>query len=416
MLLDTSPASRFPLSLTSDDKSLIGKNARRMMMHLSIPIGDDLQQTLSLFEKIEARRGGLDMLGSSDASFRCLVESFPHILSLPLDTHLKPMMELLESIGIPKERMHAIFLLFPPILLCDSKDIERKVLSLKKFVAVDEDFGKIIQKYPWILSTSIQDNYKKIVSLCDMEKVAKASIDKAIRNWPHILGCSTSKLKLMFEQFGVLCVKHKKLGQVIAKSPQLLLRKPEDFLQVVSFLKDLGFDQETVGKILVRCPEIFAMSIEKTLRVKVEFLTSIGVSEDHLPRIIKKYPEFLVSDINKALLPRMEYLMEVGLSKREIVFMVRRFSPLLGYSVNEVLRPKYEFLVNIMEKPVKEVVDYPRYFSYSLEKKIKPRFWVLKGRNVECSLKDMLGKNDEEFATKFMDAGGMLVSSSPSQP
>lgn len=108
--------------------------------------------------------------------------------------------------------------------------------------------------------------------------------------------------------------------------------------------------------------------------------------------------------------------MEVGLSKREIVFMVRRFSPLLGYSVNEVLRPKYEFLVNIMEKPVKEVVDYPRYFSYSLEKKIKPRFWVLKGRNVECSLKDMLGKNDEEFAAKFMDAGGMLVSSSPSQP
>lgn len=73
---------------------------------------------------------------------------------------------------------------------------------------------------------------------------------------------------------------------------------------MVSFLKDLGFDQETVGKILVRCPEIFAMSIEKTLRVKVEFLTSIGVSEDHLPRIIKKYPEFLVSDINKALLPR----------------------------------------------------------------------------------------------------------------
>lgn len=69
-------------------------------------------------------------------------------------------------------------------------------------------------------------------------------------------------------------------------------------------MKDLGFDQETVGKILVRCPEIFAMSIEKTLRVKVEFLTSIGVSEDHLPRIIKKYPEFLVSDINKALLPR----------------------------------------------------------------------------------------------------------------
>lgn len=35
-----------------DGKRLVGKNARRMMMHLSIPIDEDLQQTLSLFEKV----------------------------------------------------------------------------------------------------------------------------------------------------------------------------------------------------------------------------------------------------------------------------------------------------------------------------------------------------------------------------
>ncbi|KAF5767055.1 putative transcription regulator mTERF family [Helianthus annuus] len=71
--------------------------------------------------------------------------------------------------------------------------------------------------------------------------------------------------------------------------------------------------------------------------------------------------------------------------------MVGRFSPLLGNSIEEVLRPKYEFLANAMQKPLEEVVEYPRYFSYSLEKKIKPRFWVIKGRNCECNLKDMLG-------------------------
>lgn len=98
----------------------------------------------------------------------------------------------------------------------------------------------------------------------------------------------------------------------------------------------------------------------------------------------------------------MKYLMKIGLSKKDVGFMVRRFSPLLGYSIEEVLRPKLEFLMNIMKKPVSEVVQYPRYFSYSLEKKIKPRYWVLKGRNMECSLRDMLGKNDEEFAAEFM--------------
>lgn len=36
----------------------------------------------------------------------------------------------------------------------------------------------------------------------------------------------------MVEHFDELGVKNKKLGQVIAKSPQLLLRKPQELLQV----------------------------------------------------------------------------------------------------------------------------------------------------------------------------------------
>lgn len=101
--------------------------------------------------------------------------------------------------------------------------------------------------------------------------------------------------------------------------------------------------------------------------------------------------------------------MKVGLSEKEIALMVCKFSPLLGYSIKEVLMPKLEFLVNSMKRPVRDVVHYPRYFSYSLEKKIKPRYRVLKGRNIECNLKDMLAKNDEEFAAAFMGVGKMLV-------
>lgn len=89
--------------------------------------------------------------------------------------------------------------------------------------------------------------------------------------------------------------------------------------------------------------------------------------------------------------------------------MVRRFSPLLGYSIDEVLRPKMEFLVNTMGRFVSDVVEYPRYFSYSLEKRIKPRYWVLKSRNIDISLKEMLGKNDEEFAAEYIGEVEMLV-------
>ncbi|KAK4583492.1 hypothetical protein RGQ29_026288 [Quercus rubra] len=395
----------------NNDGGRIGKNARRMMMYLSIPIDEELQQTLSFFEKIQARRGGLDMLGSNDASFRYLIESFPRLLLLSVESHMKPMVEFLENIGVPRGRLLNLILLFPPIIFYNIELIKLRVLAFKEVAVVDKDMGKLLLKYPWILSTSIRENYKEVLYFFNLEKVPILSVHRAIKSWPHILGCSTSKLKLMVEHFDELGVRNKKLGQVIAKSPQLLLRKPQELLQVISFLEDLGIDKETIGRIICRCPEIFATSIEKTLKRKLDFLTSIGVSGAHVPRVIKKYPELFVSDVDRTLLPRMTYLMTLGLSAKDIAFMVRKFSPLLGYSIDEVLRPKAEFLVNTMEKPITDVVDYPRYFSYSLEKKIKPRFWVIKGRNIECSLKDMLGKNDDDFAADYMGVGSMLVTS-----
>ncbi|XP_047332710.1 uncharacterized protein LOC124936271 [Impatiens glandulifera] len=391
-------------SYDSDDKRNTSKKARQMMQHLSIPIDEDVQQTLSFFEKIEARRGGLDMMVSEAVSFRYLIESFPRLLLLSVDSHMKPLVEFLLYIGLSRGGIRDVFLLFPPIMFYDiNKDVKLRMQTFGKVGASNRDFGRILLKYPWVLSLSIQGNYKEILSFFDLEKVPKTSVEQAIKSWPIFLGCSIRKLKLMVEEFGTLGVRDKKLGQVIATSPQLLLQKPQDFLQVISFLEELGLDEKDIGQILGRCPEIFATSIEKTLKKKLDFLLALGISRNHIPKVIRKYPELFVCDVNRTLHPRMKYLIKTGLSRKDIVFMVRGFSPLLGYNIDQVLKPKLEFLVNTMDKPLKDVVEYPRYFSYSLEKKIKPRYWVLKDRNIiEFSLKDMLGKNDEEFAVEFM--------------
>lgn len=108
----------------------------------------------------------------------------------------------------------------------------------------------------------------------------------------------------MIDQFHELDITDKMLHQVIATSPQLLIQKPQEFYKVVSYLKDLGLEEETIGRILGRCPEIFMLNIDKTLKKKVEFLSEIGVSKNHFPRVIRKYPELLVCDVNKSLHPR----------------------------------------------------------------------------------------------------------------
>ncbi|XP_020583220.1 transcription termination factor MTERF4, chloroplastic isoform X2 [Phalaenopsis equestris] len=367
------------LSSSSENISVVGKNARRMMMHLSIFADDDIQETLAFFEKMESRNGGLSMLDQGDTYFAHLIESFPKLLLLSIENHLKPLADFLLLVGVPMASIRSVLLLYPPIIFYDiENDIKSRLDVLKK--------------------------------------VRKASVDVAIRSWPHILGCSTHRMNSIVVQFGQLGVYARRLVPVITSSPQLLLRRPDEFLQVVSFLKLFGFDDITIGRILCRCPEIFAANVDDTLQRKVNILTDFGISRKFLPRVIRKYPELLLLDVNTSLLPRMRYLMDIGLSKEEVSSMVSRFSPLLGYSIEAVFKPKLEFLQTIMQKPLKEIVEYPRYFSYSLDKKIKPRFWVLKSRNIACSLKDMLGKNNEEFAEEYMGIGRLLVPPAPVPP
>lgn len=82
--------------------------------------------------QIEARRGGLDMLGSAEASFRYLVESFPRLLQLSVDSHVKSVVEFAENIGVPKERVGNVLLLFPPIIFWNVKEIRTKTLAFEE--------------------------------------------------------------------------------------------------------------------------------------------------------------------------------------------------------------------------------------------------------------------------------------------
>lgn len=136
-----------------------------------------------------------------------------------------------------------------------------------------------------------------LVSLSESESVLKEDIDHAIRRWPLLLGCSTSNMKLMRKEFDKVGVRNRMMGKVIPKRPQLLLYKPQEFLKVVVFLEDLGFQKEIVGvKYSVDALKYLDAALTKLCRKKFSFLTRFGVSNTHFPRIIKKYPEFLLYD------------------------------------------------------------------------------------------------------------------------
>ncbi|KAK3129459.1 hypothetical protein QOZ80_6BG0480070 [Eleusine coracana subsp. coracana] len=174
---------------SGDDAKLIGRNAKRMMANLSIPADDALQSTLSLFEKMEARHGGVSLLGHGDISFPYLIESFPMLLLCSEDNHLKPLTDFLESIGIPKLRIASILLLFPPIILSDvESDIKPRIHEWEKAGIEQEYIATMLLKYPWILSTTVKENYKQMVLFFNRRKISRTVLNVAVKSWPRVLG------------------------------------------------------------------------------------------------------------------------------------------------------------------------------------------------------------------------------------
>ncbi|MCO5599015.1 hypothetical protein L7F22_053114 [Adiantum nelumboides] len=179
-------------------------------------------------------------------------------------------------------------------------------------------------------------------------------------------------------------------------------------VQVVTFLKSWGLEESDILKLLMRCPPIFASTVAH-LRIKITLLQQLGIRNQRLTYVLRRYPEYLMLSLEKALKPRIKYLKSMGLSNQDIAFMISGFPPLLGYSIDHVLRPKLEVLENVLCHPIQEVVTYPRYFSYCLEKKILPRFRVMKRANIEWDLKSMLSPSDDQFAQDYLGFGHMLV-------
>ncbi|XP_057826733.1 transcription termination factor MTERF4, chloroplastic isoform X5 [Cryptomeria japonica] len=344
-----------------------------------------LGETLpGLIEKMEARLGGLAILDSGDFFI---------------------------SIGVPKCYAGLVILCYPPVILFDIEaDIQPRMRLLEKAGMQRKELGKMLLKYPWLLSKCIQDNISDVISFFIAAKVPKRNVDKAIKKCPQLLGCSIETFKLIVNQMNSLNIKGKTVARVVSSSPHLFLRRPREFSEVVFFMKELGLDTESLGRILNRCPEIYASNVENTLRRKVNFLIeTYGLRDNRLLLVMQKYPEVLALNVEQTVKLRLEYLESVGFSKENVAFMVSGFPPLLGYSIEEVLKPKLEFLVNAMGRSIKEIVTYPRYFSYSLEKKIKPRFRILHNRKIQCDLKTMLSKSDDVFAEEFLGIGRMLV-------
>lgn len=75
-------------------------------------------------------------MGDEDAAIRHLIESFPRLLLLSVESQLKPMIKFLERAGVQPGSMGNVLLLFPPIVFYDVKCMQKKLSVFEEVIGL----------------------------------------------------------------------------------------------------------------------------------------------------------------------------------------------------------------------------------------------------------------------------------------
>ncbi|MQM06855.1 hypothetical protein Taro_039686 [Colocasia esculenta] len=200
-------------------------------------------------------------------------------------------------------------------------------------------------------------------------------------------------------------IHHKDMARIFGMCPGALTADIHaDLAPVFRFLaRDLGVPAANFRRVVNKCPRLLVCSARDQLRPALLFLQRLGLRDT--AALAYQDPVLLASSVERTLLPKVEYLaLELGLGRRGAAAMVGRCPALLTFSVENNFRPKYTYLVGEMGRGPQEVQDFPQYFAFSLEKRIKPRHRDMEARRLRLPLPDMLKSTDDEFRALLDEA------------
>ncbi|PIN01838.1 hypothetical protein CDL12_25647 [Handroanthus impetiginosus] len=65
------------------------------------------------------------------------------------------------------------------------------------------------------------------------------------------------------------------------------------------------------------------------------------------------------------------------------------------------MKNSFYYFKSEIGRPMKELIEFPEYFTYSLESRIKPRYLRLQSKGIRCSLGWFLNCSDQRFEERL---------------
>ncbi|XP_068330011.1 transcription termination factor MTERF4, chloroplastic-like isoform X2 [Pyrus communis] len=234
------------------------------------------------------------------------------------------------------------------------------------------------------------------------------SIDD-INEYPLMLGCSVRKNMIpvlaYLEKIGIprpkLGLPKKILARMLEKRTYLLGYDLEETVKPnVDCLISFGIRREALASVVAQYPQILGLPLKAKMSSQQYFFSlKLKIDPEGFARVVEKMPQ-IVSLHQHLIMKPVEFLLGRGIASEDVAKMVVKCPQLIALRV-ELMKNSFYFFKSEMGRPLKELVEFPEYFTYSLESRIKPRYQRLQSKGIRCSLKWFLNCSGQRFEERL---------------
>ncbi|XP_010429091.1 PREDICTED: transcription termination factor MTERF2, chloroplastic-like [Camelina sativa] len=318
---------------------------------------------------------------------------------------LDEVVEYLESNGVRRDWMGYVVGRCPELLSFSMEEVKSRVDFFLKMGMNQNDFGTMVYDYPKIIGYFSFEQMETKINYLKEFGLSTEEVGRLLAFKPHLMGCSIEeRWKPLVKYFYYLGIPKEGMRRILVVKPILYCIDLEKTIAPkVRFLQEMGIPNEAIGNMLVKFPSLLTNSLYKKIRPVVIFLlTRAGVTQKNIGKVIAMDPALLGCSIGTKLEPNMRYYVSLGIRFHQLGEMIADFLMLLRYNVDN-LRPKYRYLRRTMIRPLQDLIEFPRFFSYSLERRIMPRHTIMVQNRVNFKLRYMLACTDEEFERRVKE-------------
>eukprot|EP00252_Welwitschia_mirabilis_P027662 TRINITY_DN954_c0_g1_i2.p1 TRINITY_DN954_c0_g1~~TRINITY_DN954_c0_g1_i2.p1 ORF type:complete len:529 (-),score=107.45 TRINITY_DN954_c0_g1_i2:305-1891(-) len=355
---------------------------------------------------------------------------------------MKERVEFLQKLELKIEDINE----YPLMLACSVKRNMVPVLDyLEKLGVKKSALPQLLKSYPQVLHSSVVIDLQPVVKYLTGLGVSEANLPRVLENYPEVLGFKLEGTMATSVAYLVsIGVNTRSIGPMISRYPPLLAMRVGKFVKpFVDYLLGLGIQKQEIAGILQKKPYILGFSLEEKVKANVECLLDFGVSRGRIGSIITEFPDILGLNLRPKLESQrdffdsyvlvgsqdfglmLERMPQISVISHEPVLQRLGLFRLWGFSIGDLskmvvkcpqllalnrddMELAFNFFKSEMKGSLQELVEFPAFFTYGLESRIKPRFLKVSSRGLHCSLSWFLNCSDEKFEDR-LDADYMDI-------